>query len=431
MKIDLCSEILIHKEMNKRIFVLTVATLLAVSCGSHRKINKSGAPEPAAGAHAGEPAALASSNNRFALELFREVQKDGENLFFSPYSISSALAMTYAGADGTTEKEMQELLHFPPNTESFHEHYKAFMDSLPARDGKEGIRLNIANALWAQDDYEFRKEFLETVRKYHQAPVKQKNFKDPAARERARQDINRWVEDKTDEKIRNLIGQGVLTELTRLVLTNAIYFNGNWKESFSEKTTREAPFKLPGNREVMADFMHKSMHLPYMENQELQMIGLPYKGGGASMYILLPGQVNGLPDLTGDIDHEKLDRWIDSMQTEYVRVFLPKFSNTSSFSLKKVLKDMGMKTAFETDADFSLMTGENDLLIDEVLHKAYVDVNEKGTEAAAATAVVMALKSALPGEPVEFRADHPFVYLIRENHTGAILFAGQLADPSK
>ncbi len=394
--------------------------------------------------------AVVEGNNKFALELYAKLRVREGNLFFSPYSISTALAMTCAGARGKTEKQMAEVLRFPL------EHYKALDDNqgrpfyrierrpmsreriaaafgalqrgLKADSKKSGYELTVANALWGQKGYGFLKTFLKLTEKNYGAGLKEVDF--IAATEAARKTINAWVEKKTKNKIKNLIPKGVLNRLTRLVLTNAIYFKGNWARQFKKDRTKDAPFTLAGGERVDAPMMNQTAEFNYMETEDFQGLELPYVDDELSMIILLPKQVDGLAEFEKTLTLENLSQWPARLHKRKVIVSVPKFKMTSQFRLAEVLKSMGMTDAFVPDvADFSGMNGKRDLFISAVIHKAYVDVNEEGTEAAAATAVVVGVTSVMPGRIPVFRADHPFLFLIRDSDSGSILFIGRMMNP--
>jgi len=369
---------------------------------------------------------VAISNNGFAIDLYKHLG-DG-NIFFSPYSISSALAMTYAGAKGNTAAQMSQALHFKSIGEGLHRGYSEITRILNQKGEKGDFELSVANALWAQKDYKFLDSFLKITRESYGAEVNRVDF--VTQTEEARKTINDWVSRKTKEKIKDLIASGMLTSQTRLVLVNAIYFLGNWQSQFDEKATEEGEFHIDKGKTVSVPMMHKDSRFKYGENDKAQMLELPYKGGEISLVVILPKRIDGLNDLEKDLSVESLNAWFSTMVDEQVSVALPKFKLTSQFRLDSALKRLGMVDAFEPEAaDFSGMTGKRDLFISAVIHKAFVDVNERGTEAAAATAVTMML-TAMPEHPRRFVADHPFIFLIKENATGCILFMGRLVNPS-
>ena len=375
--------------------------------------------------------AVAKGNTAFALDLYRELKDAGDNLFFSPYSISAALAMTYAGARGNTATQMAEVLHFNLKQEKLHAAF-AGLDALLNAVQEEGdIQLSTANALWPQKNYPFREEYLAFVKKHYGVTITPLDYQRET--EAARITINRWVKKKTKDKIRNLIQPGVLNALTRLVLTNAIYFKGNWASRFDKKQTKEDTFFLLSGKTVRVPLMTQKNKFAYAENRSLQVLELPYIGDNLSMIVLLPRKTDGLPEIESQLSIESLERWTAVLKKQKVEVFFPRFKMTSQFRMDKTLVSMGMSDAFSAStADFSGMDGHPHwLFIGAVIHKAFVDVNEEGTEAAAATAVVMRIKMAAPTPAPTFRADHPFIFLIRENDTGSILFIGRVLDPTK
>ncbi|MBW2645389.1 MAG: serpin family protein [Deltaproteobacteria bacterium] len=371
--------------------------------------------------------AVVEGNTSFAFDLYKQLKDAEGNLFFSPYSISTALAMTYAGARGKTEKQMAGALHFTLDQKRLHPAFACLEAQFNAAQNRD-IELNVANALWAQKDYVFLKEFLDLTAKNYGAAPNHVDFKRDC--ETARKEINAWVEQKTKNKIKDLIKRGVLDPLTRLVLTNAIYFKGNWGSQFNKSHTKEEPFRPATGKSVKVPLMTQTQEFRYTESDSLQILELPYVGDDLSMIVLLPGKIDGLAQLEADLNPENLNAWMGLLRKREVVVFLPKFKMTSQLSLAETLASMGMPDAFRPNADFSGMDGTKTLYISAVVHKAFVDVNEEGTEAAAATGVVMRLTSALPTPPPVFRADHPFVFLIRDNHSGSILFLGRIVDPT-
>lgn len=371
---------------------------------------------------------VTEGNTAFALELYAKLKEKEGNLFLSPHSISTALAMTYAGARGDTAREMAGALHFALGQKELHPAFARLEAQLKAAQEKGGIELSVANSLWAQKDFDFLEEFLDLTKKNYGAGVHHVDFK--TACEAARKEINLWVEQKTREKIKDLIKPGVLNAITRLVLVNAIYFKGDWASQFKKDLTKEASFRLSPEKSVSVPMMNQKQEVGYAENDEMQIIELPYVGNDLSMIVLLPRKVDGLDELENALTAAKLREWTGSLGKKEVIVFLPKFKMTSQFSLEQVLATMGMRDAFSAKADFSGMDGRKDLFISAVIHKAFVDVSEEGTEAAAATAVVMRLTAA-PVPAPEFRADHPFLFMIRHNPSGSILFLGRVVNPAK
>jgi serpin B len=376
---------------------------------------------------------LAKSNTQFAVDLYAKLKAQPGNLFFSPYSISTALAMTYAGAKGNTEQQMASVLHFPLTQDTLHQKFASLQQELNQL-GKNGtIELSISNALWAQENHVFLKEFLDLTNKYYNAGLKKVDFKiDP---EKARLEINNWVAKETKDKIQDLIQPGMLNKLTRLVLTNAIYFKGKWLSQFDKNITQDAQFWLSKGTSLKVPMMHKQAEFNYAEAENLQILELLYMGKELSMVILLPKQIDGLGQLEANLNAKNIDSWIFSLKRTEVIVSLPKFKMTSSFELGQTLSSMGMPDAFGPKANFSGMDGEVDLYkklyISAVIHKAFADCNEEGTEAAAATAVVMQKLAAIAETHPIFEADHPFIFLIRHRPSGSILFIGRVTNPKE
>lgn len=396
---------------------------------------------------------LATGINAFGHDLHRQLLKNAKgSTFFSPYSIETALGMTSGGAKGKTLAEMQKTLHLPddPHTAfgQLMNHLKGRMFLNKTRDPKvpgplpDGLvpnpikrpyELTTANAIWAMKDYPWRKEFLELTRKHYGSGVVETDFRKPGA---ARTQINAWVEDETKKKIRNLIPPGALSTLTRMVLANAIYFKGNWQYQFEKKNTQNAPFLLADGKKAEVPLMAQSGTFNYGEfdigvtrkENPAQVIELPYAGNELSMLVFLPQQADASDWLIEALTNKFVSGI--AMKPEKVNVFLPRFKAETEYSLRGPLTDLGMKAAFN-DADFTGMhTGDEHLFITHVLHKAFVDVNEEGTEAAAATVVVLGREvvNAKP-EPKEFRADRPFVFAIRDNATDCLLFLGRFTGP--
>jgi serpin B len=367
-------------------------------------------------------------NNAFALNLYAELSKEEGNLFFSPSSISTALAMTYAGARGNTATQMANTLHFTLSQERLHPAFSELMKDLEADPQRSDYQLSIANALWGQTGYKFYDEFMNITKSYYDAGFKEVDFKNKT--EETRQIINSWTEDKTNNKIKDLIKPGILNNFTRLVLTNAIYFKGKWQFQFDAKNTQNSTFTLLNGEEIQVPMMKQTKEFNYIENGMLQIIEMPYVGDKLSMVILLPKKIDGLKQIEGSLTQGNLNNWLSNLRNREVIVSLPKFKMTSEFELNEVLKSLGMVDAFTMQADFSGMTPDPiGLYISNVLHKAFVDVNEEGTEAAAATAVVMKLRGIMPEPKPVFRADHPFIFIIRDMQSGSILFMGRVTDP--
>ena len=375
---------------------------------------------------------LVEENSAFAFDLYQLLRQDNNNVFFSPYSISQALAMTYSGARGETEKQMSDTLHFVLSQDRLHPAFNGLDIELSKRgegaQGKdeEGFRLNIVNAIWGQEDYRFLSEFLDVLAENYGAGLRALDFVN--APEESRITINDWVSEQTEGRIEDLIPEGAIDALTRLVLTNAIYFNAAWQFPFNEDATTDGPFYLLDGGEVIVPMMTQTESFGYTRGNDYQAVELPYDGQELSMIILLPsdGQFENFESSMG---YQRVTEIISSLAGQQVNLTIPKFEFESEFSLKKALTTMGMPVAFSADADFSGMTGNRDLAIDDILHKAFVSVDEAGTEAAAATAVLMTL-TAVPAPPVVVTVDRPFIFLIRDIETGTILFIGRVVNPS-
>ncbi len=370
------------------------------------------------------------NNQTFALALYQQVRSQEGKLFFSPYSICTALAMTYAGARGETARQMETALNFSLGQERLHPAFAAIEKGLNSIQDQGHIQLNVANSLWPQQTYPFLDEFLTLLKQYYGVALEPVDYQTHT--EGARQQINAWVAEKTRGKIKDLLKQGVLDTLTRLVLVNAIYFKGDWLRQFDKSLTHNAPFRLNNQESVNAPLMAQTHSFRYAEADQLQILELPYVEHSLSMVVLLPRQIDGLADLEIHLSKENLETWLNRLTQTEVEVFLPRFEMSSEFRLDRVLQALGMTDAFDASkANFAGMDGQEAwLYIAAVIHKAFVEVNEEGTEAAAATAVVINARSAMQPPPTPiFRADHPFVFLIRDNHTGSILFMGRVTNP--
>jgi len=380
---------------------------------------------------------LVAGNSAFAFDLYQALSAEDGNLFYSPYSISLALAMTYAGARGETERQMANTLRFNLSQDRLHSAFNGLDLELAGRGegaegtDEEGFRLNIVNALWGQEDFEFLPEFLDLVAENYGAGLKLLDFVNAA--EDSRIVINDWVSEQTEGRIEDLIPQDVIDELTRLVLTNAIFFNAAWLYPFMENQTKDGAFHLLDGGEVTVPMMRRTASFGLAQGDGYQALELPYDGGELSMVILLPdtGRFEGFES---SLDADLVRTITESLVPTRLALTMPKFELESAFSLADTLGAMGMPVAFISSfgpctpetADFSGMTGTCELFITEIVHKAFVSVDEAGTEAAASTAVVLGIESLPPSVTI----DRPFVFLIRDIETGAILFVGRVADPS-
>lgn len=398
------------------------AVFLLITCAAPAH---TGGSAPAEGNNKG-----AGGNNLFAVNLFKQLSAAQGNIFLSPYSIRTALAMTYAGARGETASQMENALAFASEGENLHAAFAESIDRLNSTAGCS-YEMNIANSLWIDTTRTFLQPFIETNKRYYNAGIEQVDFMhDP---ESARTKINTWVETQTRQKIKDLIPpRGVSTE-TRLALVNAVYFKGRWDQAFDKELSRSAPFYCADGSTVEAELMtfSRAENLPFFAGDGFRVLELGYMGDSVSMVVVLPDKAGGLAAIEELLDEKLLSAWIAAMRTRPVNVFLPRFSITwGAENIVPHLRALGMRDAFvKGAADFSGIDGTRELLITGAFHKAFVDVNEEGTEAAATTGVVVGVTS-LPPEPEVFRADHPFLFLIREKKSGDILFMGRMAQPA-
>lgn len=360
------------------------------------------------------------ANNQFALDFYSQVTDDQkDNVFFSPWSISTAFSIAYEGARGTTANEIEDVFGFVTDDEQRRTSFELIHEDLNQNDAK--YKLNIANALWLAPDFEPYPEYVNTAKNYYNSEVDTVNFAKNGV-----DIINDWVTAKTEGKIEELFEPGSLDSLTRLVITNAIYFNGTWVFPFEKELTTEEEFFVNAANIVNVQMMNHehSLYLNYTETEQLGILELPYEGDRLSMIILLPREIDGVTSLEDSLSAEKIAEWKDNLIERKVRVQMPKFTMETEYDLVPELKELGINAAFGP-ADFSGISNTG-LYIDQAIHKAFVDVNEVGTEAAAATGIAMRESG-----PQEFRADHPFMFLIQDNETGMILFIGKIVDPSQ
>lgn len=370
----------------------------------------------------------AASNLEFALDLYGRLRTAEGNLFLSPHSISAALAMTRVGARGRTAEQMDRVLRFRLSDDALHGAFAGLRARLEKVASDDAVRIDVANSLWPQTSYELRREFLRTVERWYGVSITPVDYR--AAMEAARAAINRWVEERTEEKIQELVPEGILTPLTRLVLVNAIYYQAAWASPFRPEATRKATFHPETGELVTVDMMRQTGYFGVGSAEGCRLLELPYSERSLSMVVLLPEKGRTLESIEKRLDAKTLGRWLSGLRSANLDLQLPRFRFTSRFRLDSVLEALGMRDAFSArDADFSGMDPEPPgPYISAVLHKAFIDVSEKGTEAAAATAVVMALRAA-PSRPEPFVVDRPFLFLIRERATGAVLFLGRFVRP--
>jgi serpin B len=374
---------------------------------------------------------LVSGNSSFAFALYKQLTKTSSgNMFYSPYSISTALAMTYAGANGDTEKQMSKALQFTLPQAQLHPAFNDLALALASRgqnakgtNGKS-FSLNIANALWCQKDYTLLPAFLNILAQNYGAGVNLMDFiKSP---EDSRMTINNWVSDQTNSRINDLLPQGSIDSSTRFVLTNAIYFDAAWQYPFAKESTYNGTFNLLNNSTVTVPMMSHEASYNYVKANGYQAVELPYSGNEIAMDIIMP-DAGKFTSFESAMTADKVNGIIGSLNNSFMVLTMPKFSFDSSFSLNSALSALGMPVAFTDKADFSGITGNTDLHISDVVHKAFVAVDEEGTEAAAATGVVMGL-AAMPANSMT--VNQPFIFLIRDIQTGAILFVGRVLNPA-
>jgi serpin B len=385
-----------------------------------------------------ETDSVVAANNQFAVDLYSQLSKKDGNVFFSPYFINKTLAMVYAGARGDTEKEMATVLHFTLGQERQHRAFREMRGLLnagpglanPFRKTKEA-ELYLSAGLWRARGAGFENSYLHLLRDCYGADLREIHFTDS---ERARKRINAWVEEQTRKKIQNLFQPGSIDAKTRLVLASALYFKGDWTKPFKKSDTRDDHFWVEPARKVPVKLMHQTETFGYFEDPDCQALRMRYEGQKHALLVLLPKKDDGLPEFEKKLSAKRIADTLKQISDQKVRVWLPKLKMTQEFNLNDALSALGMGRAFSGQADFRGMNGGREpLMISKVVHKAFVDVNETGTEAAAASGVAMALSSAPPGgtpPPIPvFRADHPFVFAICDVRTGLILFLGRMEQP--
>ncbi len=393
---------------------------------------------------------LAKSNNQFALDLYAQLAGEQGDLFFSPYSIESALTMTLAGAKGQTAGQMYTALRLPGEmsvdgrggapvrvepgvsvaytvwpADRVHAAAGQLAEAMEGTADHESITLAIANSIWPAHNFAMKDDFVATLKKHYGVGVTPVAYPEPG-----RSKINAWVEKRTNDRIKDLLSPDAVSGQTRLVLVNAIYFKGDWQHPFKPHATRDRAFHLTAEKSVDVPTMFQRGTFNYLEDERGKLIELPYQGGDLSMVVMLPPEGEAVSKIVEDLDAASLDKRLAAAMARPVMLYLPKFKMTYAKALNQPLQAHGMMLAFTPDADFSGMSDESKLFISLVQHQAFVAVDEQGSEAAAATAVVMERLSAMPAErAVEFRADRPFLLAIRDRATGAILFMGRLTDP--
>jgi serpin B len=400
---------------------------------------------------------ISDANNRFAIDLYKKIATDPtkNNIFFSPWSISTAMAMVYEGAKGQTATEIQDVFYYPTDDQVRRSSYASMINNMNLAGGK--YKLSVANSIWLQEDYPFLDSYKNTIREYYLGKVK--NFDLAGDPQGASKEVNSWVSKNTNGKIKDIVSPGMFNEYSRAVLANAIYFKGKWVDQFDKDDTKPEDFTLKDGSKVTVDMMNlrdKDLSFNYYEGEGVQVLEMPYQGDKLSMIVILPTveitdnmkqrmeykmqryqegteepfKTMTMKELEANLTEEKISSWRENMKKNEVMIAMPKYSFETSYTLADHLKEMGMPLAFKwPGADFSGMDGTHELYIQKVLHKAYIDVYEEGTEAAAATVIMMGTMAAMPAPPIEFRADHPFIFLIQETSTGNIMFMGRVNDP--
>ncbi len=366
-------------------------------------------------------------NNMLGFEIYSNlIEEKQENTFFSPYSISSAFSILYEGARGTTQDEIQSVFHFIKEDQTRRDYAHQIISDL--NKPSQNYILSTANALWVQDKFPILPEYKDVTETYYLSTTENLDFKTQP--EESRNTINSWVEEKTNDKIKDLLPQGSINDMTRAVITNAVYFLGNWTVQFDENLTKEDDFKILEKETVKVPMMNIEQNFNYASTNDLQVLQMSYKGDDLSMLVLLPKD-NDLLSLEKKLSVENLNEWKSNLAKKQVNVYLPKFKLETTYSLVENLTNMGMPSVFVPgQADLSGINKDAELYVTGVFHKAFVAVDEKGTEAAAATGIVVGITSVGP-QPEIFRADHPFIFLIQDDRTGLILFMGKVIDPTK
>ena len=414
----------------KKLLTLTLVIILAgMQFSCQEKDQPQPNPDPKPIEVTPQARQLIDADNRFGLELFRNIsagQDQPANTMLSPLSLSLALAMTYNGADGDTRTGMEETLYLSGlSTQEINKSYQALMEALLSVDPK--VTMEIANSIWYRQGFGVEQDFIDVNQKYYDARVEALDFDSPDAV----QTINDWVDDQTNGKIPKVIEN--IDPLTMMYLINAIYFNGKWSYQFDKDNTSPQPFYLADGREIQVDMMQNEADLTYMSNDLFSAVEMPYGRGNYSMLCMLPAEDLKVGDVIQQMNAEKWNQWMQSMDSATVQVHLPRFSFEYEKTMNELLKAMGMEEAFDANqSDFSgINPNRKDLHISEVKHKTFVEVDEKGTEAAAVTSVTVDATSIGPNEPVVIKFDRPFVFAIREVTTGTIVFVGKVENPGR
>ena len=409
--------------MDKRKFILvTLLSILALLCIGCIE-NSTGNTKSTINADSVEEYDIATANNAFAFDMYSMIKSDVENIFFSPYSIFTAMAICYDGAEGSTKEQMSNVFYYPLSKPVLEGSTKEMIDTINS--DNDAYDLETANALWVLEEYPLNEQYVFNAENYYDGMITPLDF--AGQPEESRLIINSWVEKKTNDKIKDLLAEGSIDGNTRLIITNAVYFNGIWLQEFEEAGTRKKVFYLSDGQEKKVDTMYAIETYNYGKDKNAQILELPYKGDDISMYIILPSK-NNIEEFENDLTLGYYNELKDNLNSDEVKILLPKFTFEARAELNEPLQDMGIVDAFDSGmADFSGISASDGLSISEVIHQAYIGVNEKGTEAAAATGIVMV--DSLPYYKYEFTADHPFMFFIEDKRTGCILFMGKVENP--
>ena len=409
--------------MTKRKFILvtllSILALLFIGCIE----NSTGNTKSTINADSVEEYDIATANNAFAFDMYSMIKSDAENIFFSPYSIFTAMAICYDGAEGSTKEQMSNVFYYPLSKPVLEGSTKEMIDTINS--DNDAYDLKTANALWVLEEYPLNEQYVLNAENYYDGMITPLDFAGQS--EESRLIINSWVEKKTNDKIKDLLAEGSIDGNTRLIITNAVYFNGIWLQEFEEAGTRKKVFYLSDGQEKKVDTMYAIETYNYGKDKNAQILELPYKGDDISMYIILPSK-NNIEEFENDLTLGYYNELKDNLNSDEVKILLPKFTFEARAELNEPLQHMGIVDAFDSGmADFSGISASDGLSISEVVHQAYIGVNEKGTEAAAATGIVM--EESLPYYKYEFTADHPFMFFIEDKRTGCILFMGKVENP--
>jgi serpin B len=371
---------------------------------------------------------IVQANTAFAIDLFRKLAEKNGNVVFSPFNIFNCLIASHEGAGGNNQEEIARVLHLSSKNSPLHQSFKDLHRYFREIQSRKSVILRMTNAFWIQTGFKFKKDFIKLCRDYYKSDIFSVEYeKNP---EKCRLKINKWVAKQTKNNIRNILLLGTIDEFTRWIITNAIYFNGNWLNQFAAYDTKDDVFWQSSKKKLKVKMMFQKNDFGYKETADLHVLEMPYVGKDLSMIILLPQRLDGLPKLEEELSSDILREWTSDLRSGEVKVFIPRFDVKAKYNLNGALNSLGMKEAFTDKADFSGMTDEMIHWISEIMHETFVRVHEEGTEAAAATAALYSL-GVSSREVSEFRADHPFLFIIRENITETILFMGRVWEPKE